>query len=243
MNIIGIVPAIGGIGATRLSLDLSKNLENTLLIDFNNGFRTIDILIGKSDIIYDIYDFSDGLEKDLSIVNTDNFDFIAASQSKDLSDFDISSLEEKLRSLDYENIIIDLPRNSLYIKEMGKILDYLVIVSNTNAVSKRNIEKIIFESFKTNKKIKIGVFLNQISNLNDDEFKDFKNNLKFAKLIDIVKYNVQFKDFNSKNLKNLRLFINEEVFELSDDLLEFNDANKENKNADSKTWFQKIFKK
>lgn len=243
MNIIGIVPAIGGIGSTSLSLDLSKELENTLLIDFNNGFRTIDILIDKSDIIYDIYDFSEGLDKDLSIINTEDFDFIASSQSRELSDFNISSLEEKLRSLDYENIIVDLPRNTLYLKEIGKILDYLVIVSNSSAISKRNVEKIVFDSFKTNKKLKTGVFLNQISKLNVDEFKDFKDNLKLAKLINIVGYDNNFKDFKSKDLDNLVKFINKEDFELGNDYLELKGTNKENKNADSKTWFQKIFKK
>lgn len=244
MNIIGLIPSIGGVGSTSLAIDLAKNLEDALLIDFNNGFRTIDILINESEIIYDIYDFYDGLDKDLVITKADSFDFLPASQSKDIIDFNIIELGIKIRELEYENVIIDLPRNTNYIKEISKILDFLIVTSDMSDVSKRNLEKVIFESFKVNKKLKMGVFINKINEFNAEDFKNFTNELKLATVINIVNVKNEFKNFEREELENVIKFINKEEFNLDNKSFNIDRSESEgSKNADSKSWIQKIFGK
>ncbi|MGI5949345.1 hypothetical protein [Peptoniphilus sp.] len=244
MKIIGLIPSIGGIGSTSLAIDLAQNLENTLLIDFNNGFRTIDILINESDIIYDIYDFYDGLDKDLVISKTETFDFLPASQSKDISDFEVSEFRKKIEGLEYENIIIDLPRNVEYIKEISKILDFLIISTDMRGVSKRNLEKIIFESFKVNKKLKLGVFINKINKFNQEDYKSFKSDLKLATIIGVVKIKNEFKNFEREELENIIKFINGEDFSLDEKSFNTDKTEGEgSKDAESKSWIQKIFGK
>ena len=241
MNIIGIMPATGGIGATTTSIKLASVLKNTLLIDFNNGFRTIDILINETDIIYDIYDFTYNIDNNLVIKNTNNFDFIAASQSKDIEDFNLDNLKEKLLSLDYEIIIIDLPRNSQYIKKISYMLTELIMISDFEDTSKRNLEKIIYESFKNNRNIKLGIILNKIQNLDIKEITEFSDNLKIAKLLEIIEFKEEFSEFYDDDFNNLNRFINDEEIK-SKDLNRLSTDSKIRKDKNEKrTWIQKFF--
>ena len=100
MNIYGVISANFSKEFLCGSILLSKNLKNSLLVDSYNGFRNLDILTGITDSIYDINDFLT-MGEDV-IRKNQNFDYIPASYSKEVSDFDFKIFNQKLNELTYE---------------------------------------------------------------------------------------------------------------------------------------------
>ena len=125
MNIYGVISANFSKEFLYGSILLSKNLKNSLLVDSYNGFRNLDILTGITDSIYDINDFLTMGEE--VIRKNQNFDYIPASYSKEVSDFDFKIFNQKLNELTYENVVISIPLFMEYINNYSVSYTHLTL--------------------------------------------------------------------------------------------------------------------
>ena len=172
MNIYGVISANFSKEFLCGSILLSKNLKNSLLVDSYNGFRNLDILTGITDSIYDINDFLT-MGEDV-IRKNQNFDYIPASYSKEVSDFDFKIFNQKLNELTYENVVISIPLFMEYINNYLNYLSGLVIFTHKDNLSLRNTEKILLSLVKKRKLTKTYVIFTDLIedlNLEDEDLK------------------------------------------------------------------------
>lgn len=172
MNIYGVISANFSKEFLCGSILLSKNLKNSLLVDSYNGFRNLDILTGITDSIYDINDFLTMGEE--VIRKKQNFDYIPASYSKEVSDFDFKIFNQKLNELTYENVVISIPLFMEYINNYLNYLSGLVIFTHKDNLSLRNTEKILLSLVKKRKLTKTYVIFTDLIedlNLEDEDLK------------------------------------------------------------------------
>lgn len=177
MKIIGSISSIGGIGNTVFSSCALKNIKNSIFIDSNNGFRTIDLLEDEDEVIYDLFDFSIGMDID-DVIYKGKIDFIPASQTRTHLDFNFENLKENINKLNYDYVLIDIPRDISYINSYIDICDEFIVYGNESNISLRNIDKISFMILQKRLNKRINVVFNKISNninLNEDRFKIIEN--------------------------------------------------------------------
>ena len=103
-----------------------------------------------------------------------NFDYIPASYSKEVSDFDFKIFNQKLNELTYENVVISIPLFMEYINNYLNDLSGLVIFTHKDNLSLRNTEKILLSLVKKRKLTKTYVIFTDLIedlNLEDEELK------------------------------------------------------------------------
>ena len=231
MNIYGIMSTDISKDYLSASILLSKKLQNSLLIDSYNGFRPLDIMTGKTEAIYDIFDFNKMGEE--AICKGDDFDFLPASYSKDFQDFDFKSLEEKIKSLSYDNVIISIPLLMEGIENYLKFINKLIILTQTDDLSLRNTEKILYSCQKIKRLIATYIIF-QTTNKNID----FNNEkYKFLQRPKVEFFSMpQIYDNHLKN-KNFTDFM-----EKLAGLLESGEGKKELSSNTTKSILKRIFK-
>lgn len=204
MKIIGTISAVGGIGNTIFSSISLEKIENSIFIDSNNGFRTIDLILEDDEIIYDLYDFSEGLSSE-DVINKSKIDFIAASQSKSFLDFDFKKLKDRILDLNYDYILIDIPRDISYIDKYLDICDEFIIYTDDSNIALRNIDKISFMIMKKRLNKKINVVFNKVFkniDLKEEKFKLIANpNLRYCCQIPFI-YNFSMELDSKKQYSN-----------------------------------------
>lgn len=224
MNIYGVISANFSKEFLCGSVLLSKNLKNSLLIDSYNGFRNLDILTGITDSIYDINDFLT-MGEDV-IRKNQNFDYIPASYSKEVSDFDFKIFNQKLNELTYENVVISIPLFMEYINNYLNDLSGLVIFTHKDNLSLRNTEKILLSLVKKRKLTKTFVIFTDLIedlNLEDEDLKflqktnvqviksgkireDFLNDRDFIKVMESLTRLMEGEEGQINFIKNKSIF-------------------------------------
>lgn len=224
MNIYGVISANFSKEFLCGSILLSKNLKNSLLIDSYNGFRNLDILTGITDSIYDINDFLT-MGEDV-IRKNQNFDYIPASYSKEVSDFDFKIFNQKLNELTYENVVISIPLFMEYINNYLNDLSGLVIFTHKDNLSLRNTEKILLSLVKKRKLTKTYVIFTDLIedlNLEDEDLKflqkpnvqviksgkireDFLNDKDFIKVMESLTRLMEGEEGQINFIKNKSIF-------------------------------------
>ena len=224
MNIYGVISANFSKEFLCGSILLSKNLKNSLLIDSYNGFRNLDILTGITDSIYDINDFLT-MGEDV-IRKNQNFDYIPASYSKEVSDFDFKIFNQKLNELPYENVVISIPLFMEYINNYLNYLSGLVIFTHKDNLSLRNTEKILLSLVKKRKLTKTFVIFTDLIedlNLEDEDLKllqkpnvqviksgkireDFLNDKDFTKVMESLTRLMEGEEGQINFIKNKSIF-------------------------------------
>ena len=216
MNIYGVISANFSKEFLCGSILLSKNLKNSLLVDSYNGFRNLDILTGITDSIYDINDFLT-MGEDV-IRKNQNFDYIPASYSKEVSDFDFKIFNQKLNELTYENVVISIPLFMEYINNYLNDLSGLVIFTHKDNLSLRNTEKILLT-----KTYVIFTDLIEDLNLEDEDLKflqrpnvqviksgkireDFLNDKDFTKVMESLTRLMEGEEGQINFIKNKSIF-------------------------------------
>lgn len=154
-KIIAVVSGKGGVGVSSvcalLGMSLSEKGNKVLLIDTNDGFRTLDTMFGVSDeVFFDISDIVSGNcdVKDAvkGLPGNENLCILPASNSPDnaLSPDIMKNLISELKS-SYDFIILDVPnkRDRKMYSALSQI-DLALIVTQATVVSAKAAKEIKF---------------------------------------------------------------------------------------------------
>ena len=153
-EVIAIVSGKGGCGKSTFALNIAcfiaASNKKVLLIDENNGLRTLDILLGiEAPGLYNFIDYlSNKCSKYDCTIHYDkinNLDVIMASQINNENIINAEKVKEKYAELkeEYEYIILDTPcgvTNGLYSCLNG--IDRAMFVITPDNVAVRNADKI-----------------------------------------------------------------------------------------------------
>ena len=149
--IISVISAKGGVGKTffcaNISAKLSSNKNKTVVVDFNNGFRNLDIALGlENQITYTLDDiFSEKCTIDEVIFEDtgyDNLHFIPASQNTNPVIY-LETAEKLLKQLNdiYDYVVIDCMTSfNDVVKHILSISDQILVVTTPDIISVRNTE-------------------------------------------------------------------------------------------------------
>lgn len=159
---MGIISTRGGLGNTTVTLSLAKLDSHALAIDSNFGFRTFDMVLELEDVVYDFYDFVKGTPKEKCIFQKDHMDVLCGSASKTVADFSVEETAQRIFSLDYHNVFIDIPKVEEYIKFYAEVCNCFLLITKNESTSIRNLEKIIYLLQKAHKEKKIYVLFNRV---------------------------------------------------------------------------------
>ena len=166
-NTIIVTSAIGGVGKSSISsllaLKLSKD-NKVLIIDGNNGRRTLDLIFNmEDDIFYTVNDYeNDGMElEDMFYEVADRLYLLSATQQ--FNRINIVDLIDKINDrTEFDYIIVDLPSEH-YLEQSDKFKDYTtLLISDLSIYSIRSTENIVY-NLKKNMNFNYRTVLNRIT--------------------------------------------------------------------------------
>lgn len=216
MKKIGIISGKGGAGKSTIASFLAKEFskeKNTLLIDSDLGFRTLDLMLNCENTIYDIYDFSKGIEDEMcinKIEDNEKLDFLCASQSKTIDDIDFEKVESNLEELSstYEYVIVDIPRDENTIVKWSEVIDEFILITEDNDISLRLTDKIIYIFLKNKIRKPIKVVFNKVDSNKEFDLEK-KYELFMGPNVKIISKIPKFYDIENSDLGEFLLFISD----------------------------------
>lgn len=196
-----VTSAIGGVGKSSISSLLALNLskdKKVLIVDGNNGRRTLDLIFNmEDDIFYTIADYdNERVEiEDMFYEVADRLFLLSATQQFNRTNI-VDVVERINGSVEFDYIIVDLPLE-YYIEQSDKFKDYTtLLISDLSIYSIRSTENIVY-CLKKNINFNYRTILNRIT-------EEEKNNLDR----DTVE---EYNDYNDLNIVSL-LPKNEKLF-------------------------------
>ena len=244
MKKIGIISGKGGSGKSIIASSLAKELSkesNTLLIDSDLGFRTLDLMLNCENTIYDIYDFSMGIEDEMCInkvEDNEKLDFLCASQSKTVDDIDFSKIKDNLNTLlKYEYVIVDIPRDEKTIVAWADIVDEFILITEDNDISLRLTDKIMYIFIKNKIRRPIKVVFNKVDSNKEFDLEK-KYELFMGPNVKIISKIPKFYNIEEEDLEEFLLFIRDIV-----EVIKGNDIVFREKKVEEKTFIQKLLGK
>lgn len=244
MKKIGIISGKGGSGKSIIASSLAKELSkesNTLLIDSDLGFRTLDLMLNCENTIYDIYDFSMGIEDEMCInkvEDNEKLDFLCASQSKTVDDIDFSKIKDNLYTLSkYEYVIVDIPRDEKTIVAWVDIVDEFILITEDNDISLRLTDKIMYIFIKNKIRRPIKVVFNKVDSNKEFDLEK-KYELFMGPNVKIISKIPKFYNIEEEDLEEFLLFIRDIV-----EVIKGNDIVFREKKVEEKTFIQKLLGK
>lgn len=244
MKKIGIISGKGGSGKSIIASSLAKELSkesNTLLIDSDLGFRTLDLMLNCENTIYDIYDFSMGIEDEMCInkvEDNEKLDFLCASQSKTVDDIDFSKIKDNLDTLSkYEYVIVDIPRDEKTIVAWADIVDEFILITEDNDISLRLTDKIMYIFIKNKIRRPIKVVFNKVDSNKEFDLEK-KYELFMGPNVKIISKIPKFYNIEEEDLEEFLLFIRDIV-----EVIKGNDIVFREKKVEEKTFIQKLLGK
>lgn len=244
MKKIGIISGKGGSGKSIIASSLAKELSkesNTLLIDSDLGFRTLDLMLNCENTIYDIYDFSMGIEDEMCInkvEDNEKLNFLCASQSKTVDDIDFSKIKDNLDTLSkYEYVIVDIPRDEKTIVAWADIVDEFILITEDNDISLRLTDKIMYIFIKNKIRRPIKVVFNKVDSNKEFDLEK-KYELFMGPNVKIISKIPKFYNIEEEDLEEFLLFIRDIV-----EVIKENDIVFREKKVEEKTFIQKLLGK
>ncbi|MBP2024744.1 P-loop NTPase [Peptoniphilus stercorisuis] len=244
MKKIGIISGKGGSGKSIIASSLAKELSkesNTLLIDSDLGFRTLDLMLNCENTIYDIYDFSMGIEDEMCInkvEDNEKLNFLCASQSKTVDDIDFSKIKDNLDTLSkYEYVIVDIPRDEKTIVAWADIVDEFILITEDNDISLRLTDKIMYIFIKNKIRRPIKVVFNKVDSNKEFDLEK-KYELFMGPNVKIISKIPKFYNIEEEDLEEFLLFIRDIV-----EVIKGNDIVFREKKVEEKTFIQKLLGK
>lgn len=190
-----ILGAKGGVGTSTVSQNLAfedSKTKRVLLLDGSFKERSQEVLNQVED--QGAFDFFDYLSNRTSIedstisIKKDCLDLLPASATHDLDEIEKEDFLYKCSELSqrYDKIIVDLSRwSDISLSYWSEVAEEFLIVSTTEKLSLRGIDRINFLCFKEKIKVEKRLLINKISN---EEEKEILNGWVQGKGISIEYY-------------------------------------------------------
>lgn len=198
-------------------------------------------MLNCENTIYDIYDFSMGIEDEMCInkvEDNEKLDFLCASQSKTVDDIDFSKIKDNLDTLSkYEYVIVDIPRDEKTIVAWADIVDEFILITEDNDISLRLTDKIMYIFIKNKIRRPIKVVFNKVDSNKEFDLEK-KYELFMGPNVKIISKIPKFYNIEEEDLEEFLLFIRDIV-----EVIEGNDIVFREKKVEEKTFIQKLLGK
>ncbi|MDD7363682.1 MAG: hypothetical protein SPI65_00640 [Peptoniphilus sp.] len=139
-----VIGTAGGVGTSTIARARARD-DGALLIEGSNRMRVQDLLAEeRPDQIYDYYDFLTGSGDD-AVIHLESYDLIQGSIFHDLEEVEEERFKERIASLSYDEIVVDLSRHrDADLIYWGALADTVYLVSDGSKASIREMERIRF---------------------------------------------------------------------------------------------------
>ena len=198
-------------------------------------------MLNCENTIYDIYDFSMGIEDEMCInkvEDNEKLNFLCASQSKTVDDIDFSKIKDNLDTLSkYEYVIVDIPRDEKTIVAWADIVDEFILITEDNDISLRLTDKIMYIFIKNKIRRPIKVVFNKVDSNKEFDLEK-KYELFMGPNVKIISKIPKFYNIEEEDLEEFLLFIRDIV-----EVIKGNDIVFREKKVEEKTFIQKLLGK